>query len=49
MNQRKESGMLSLTFMGDTVTYRGETLPTGSIACMAMNIGQETVNAALPL
>ena len=40
--------MLSLTFMGDTVTYRGETLPTGSIACMAMNISKETVNAALP-
>lgn len=48
MNQRKGSGMLSLTFMGDTVTYRGETLPTGSIACMAMNISKETVNAALP-
>lgn len=40
--------MLSLTFMGDTVTYRGETMPTGSIACMAMNISKETVNAALP-
>lgn len=49
MNQRKGSGMLSLTFMGDTVTYRGETLPTGSISCMAMNIGKETVDAALPL
>lgn len=41
--------MLSLTCMGNTVTYRGETLPTGSIACMAMNIGKETVDAALPL
>ena len=35
--------------MGDTVTYKGETLPTGFIACMAMNIGKETVDAALPL
>ena len=35
--------------MGDTVTYQGETLPTGFIACMAMNIGKETVDAALPL
>lgn len=49
MNKQKGSGMLSLTFMGDAVTYRGEALPTGSIACMAMNIGKETVDAALPL
>ena len=49
MNKQKGSGMLSLTFIDDTVTYRGETRPTGSVACMAMNISKETVDAALPL
>ena len=44
LNKQKGSGMLSLTFIDDTVTYRGETRPTGSVACMAM-----TVDAALPL
>ncbi len=49
LNKQKGSGMLSLTFIDDTVTYRGETRPTGSVACMAMNISKETVDAALPL
>ena len=41
MDLEKESGMLTLIFADDTVQYRDRILPTGSIACMAMNIPKE--------
>ena len=49
MNLEKESGMLTLIFADDTVQYRDKILPTGSIACMAMNIPRESLEEALPL
>ena len=49
MDLEKESAMLTLTFADDTVQYRDRILPTGSIACMAMNIPKETLEESLPL
>ena len=49
MDLEKESAMLTLTFANDTVQYRDRILPTGSIACMAMNIPKETLEESLPL
>ena len=49
MNSEKDLGMLTLIFADDTVQYRDRILPTGSIACMALNIPKEDVDAALPL
>ena len=41
MNLEKESALLTLIFADDTVQYRDRILPTGSIACMAMNIPKD--------
>lgn len=49
MDLEKESGMLTLIFADDTVQYRDRILPTGSIACMAMNIPMEMLKESLPL
>ena len=49
MDLEKESGMLTLIFADDTVQYRDRILPTGSIACMAMNISKEMLEESLPL
>ena len=49
MDLEKESGMLTLIFADDTVQYRDRSLPTGSIACMAMNIPKESLEESLPL
>ena len=48
MNLEKESAMLTLIFADDTVQYRDKILPTGSIACMAMNIPKDSLDEALP-
>lgn len=49
MNLEKESALLTLIFADDTVQYREKILPTGSIACMAMNIPKEALEKSLPL
>ena len=49
MDLEKESGMLTLVFADDTVQYRDRSLPTGSIACMALNIPGEALEESLPL
>ena len=49
MNLGKESSMLTLIFADDTVQYRENIYPAGSIACMAMNTSKEILEAALPL
>lgn len=49
MNLEKESALLTLIFADDTVQYRDRILPTGSIACMAMNIPKEALEKSLPL
>ena len=37
MDLEKESGMLTLIFADDTVQYRDQILPTGSIAWEPLN------------
>lgn len=49
MDLEKESGMLTLIFADDAVQYRDRILPTGSVACMAMNIPSETLEKSLSL
>lgn len=49
MNLEKESAMLTLIFAEDAVQYRDRILPTGSIACMALNTPQSALEEALPL
>ncbi|MBR1408654.1 MAG: hypothetical protein IJ573_07165 [Clostridia bacterium] len=49
MDLEKESGMLTLIFADDTVQYRDRILPTGSIACMALNIPGKALEELLPL
>ena len=49
MNLEKESALLTLIFADDTVQYRDRILPTGSIACMAMNIPKEALEKSLAL
>ena len=49
MNLEKESALLTLIFADNTVQYRDRILPTGSIACMAMNIPKEALEKSLPL
>ena len=48
MNLEKEAAMLTLIFADDTVQYRDRILPTGSVACQAMNIPKEALEASLP-
>ena len=49
MNLEKETAMLMLIFADDTAQYRDRVLPTGSIACMAMNTPREALEESLPL
>lgn len=49
MNLEKESAMLTMIFADDTAQYRDQILPTGSVACMAMNIPKDTLEEAQPL
>lgn len=49
MDLEKESAMLTLIFADDTVQYRDQILPTGSIACMAMSIPRKALEESLPL
>lgn len=48
MNLEKESAMLTLIFADDTVQYRDRIMPTGSVACQAMNIPKEALEESLP-
>lgn len=41
--------MFTLIFADDTVQYRKNIWPAGSVACMVMNTSKETLDAALPL
>ena len=43
------SGMLSLIVADDTVQYDGKDMPSGTMACAALNTEQETLDAAMPL
>lgn len=44
-----EHNMLSLDFWQDTVTYEGNTLPTGTLACDALNIPDDMIAQLHPL
>ena len=49
MNLEREGSMLTLIFADDTVQYRKNIWPAGSVACMVMNTNKATLEAALPL
>ena len=38
-----EHNILSLDFWQDTVTYEGQTIPTGTLGCAALNIPEEDI------
>ena len=46
---KKEAEMLTLIYADDTVRYREQAFPAGSIAVQAMNIPKESLEEALPL
>ena len=39
-----EHNILSLDFWQDTVTYEGQTMPTGTIGCAALNIPDAVID-----
>ena len=43
MEHNSEHNMLTLDFWQDTVTYEGQTLPTGTLGCDALNIPDEMI------
>ena len=49
MDLNKNSAMLTLIYAGDTVQYRDTVMPAGAVACMALNIKKEDLDAAEPL
>lgn len=41
---RMEHNILSLDFWQDTVTYEGQTMPTGMLGCAALNIPDAVID-----
>ena len=39
-----EHNILSLDFWQDTVTYEGQTIPTGTLGCAALNISDAVID-----
>ena len=44
-----DQNLLTLDFWQDRVSYGSQTLPTGSIACAALNISDEQINTLIQL
>ena len=44
-----DQNMLTLDFWQDTVTYEGQTIPTGTLGCDALNIPDEIIEKLNPL
>ena len=46
---QESRNILTMVFGEDTVSYLGCTYPTGMIACQALSIGNDVLDAILPL
>lgn len=49
MDLNKNSAMLTMIYADDTVQYRDAVMPAGTVACLALNIRKEDLEAAQPL